>query len=57
MEVATEIIGRYVEAGATEFIFYLHNPAEPVLDDFVNAHRAGSRTQFEQLVSEVFPRF
>jgi hypothetical protein len=57
VEAATEIIGRYVEAGATDFTFYLHNPVEPVLDELVAAHRAGSRTQFEQLAAEVFSRF
>ena len=57
VEAATEIIGRYVEAGATDFTFYLYNPVEPVLDELVAAHRAGSRTQFEQLAAEVFPLF
>ena len=57
LEAATEIIGSYIEAGATDFTFYLHNPAEPVLDDLVTAHRAGSRAQFEQLTATVFPMF
>jgi len=57
VEAATEIIGRYVEAGATDFTFYLHNPAEPLLDDVVAAHRAGSRAQFELFAAEVFSKF
>lgn len=57
VDAATEIIGSYIEAGATDFTFYLHNPAEPVLDAFVAAHRAGTRAQFEQLATDVFPTF
>jgi alkanesulfonate monooxygenase SsuD/methylene tetrahydromethanopterin reductase-like flavin-dependent oxidoreductase (luciferase family) len=57
VEAATDIIGRYFEAGATDITFYLHNPAEPVMDGFLDAHRAGTREQFEQLAAEVFPRF
>jgi len=57
VEAATEIIGRYVDAGATDFTFYLYNPVGPVLDELVTAHRAGSRTQFEHLAAEVFSRF
>ncbi len=57
VDAATDIIGSYVEAGATDITLYLHNPAEPVLDDFVTAHRAGTRAQFEQLAADVFTRF
>jgi alkanesulfonate monooxygenase SsuD/methylene tetrahydromethanopterin reductase-like flavin-dependent oxidoreductase (luciferase family) len=55
---ATEdLIGRYVEAGATDFTFYLHNPAEPILEAFVAQHRAATRDRLEQAAAEVFPRF
>jgi alkanesulfonate monooxygenase SsuD/methylene tetrahydromethanopterin reductase-like flavin-dependent oxidoreductase (luciferase family) len=52
-----ELIGRYVEAGATDFTFYLSNPAEPLLEDFVAEHRAATRDQLEQVAAEVFPGF
>lgn len=56
-EAATDVIGRYVEAGATDVTLYLHHHGDPVMADFVAAHRAGSRAQFEQLAADVFPRF
>lgn len=57
VEATTDLIGRYVEAGATDFTFYLHNPAEPLLDDLVSLHRAATRAQLELTAAEVFPRF
>ena len=57
VEATTELVGRYVEAGATDFTFYLYNPAEPLLEDFVAEHRAATRDQLEQVAAEVFPRF
>ena len=57
VEATAELIGRYVEAGATDFTFYLYNPAEPLLEDFVAEHRAATRDQLEQVAAEVFPRF
>ncbi len=57
VEAAAELIGRYVDAGATDFTFYLYNPAEPVLEDFLAAHRAATRAQFEKVAADVFPRF
>lgn len=52
-----EIVGRYVEAGATDFTFYLHNPADPVLDDLVASHRMATRDQLEATAADVFPLF
>jgi alkanesulfonate monooxygenase SsuD/methylene tetrahydromethanopterin reductase-like flavin-dependent oxidoreductase (luciferase family) len=57
VEATTDLVGRYVEAGATDFTFYLHNPAEPLFDDLVATHRMATREQFEQTAAEVFPRF
>jgi hypothetical protein len=57
VDAAVDLIGRYVDAGATDFTFYLHNPAEPVLEDFVAASRATTRAQFERVAADVFPRF
>jgi alkanesulfonate monooxygenase SsuD/methylene tetrahydromethanopterin reductase-like flavin-dependent oxidoreductase (luciferase family) len=56
-ESTTEIVGRYVEAGATDFTFYLHNPAAPGAVEQLSSHRIGTREQFEHLVSEVLPAF
>lgn len=57
VEATADLIGRYVEAEATDFTFYLHNPADPILENFVAAHRAATRDQLEQVAAEVFPRF
>ena len=57
VQATAELIGRYVEAGATDFTFYLSNPAEPLLEDFVAEDRAATRDQLEQVAAEVFPRF
>ena len=56
-DATTDLIGRYADAGATDFTFYLHNPAEPVLDDFLSSHRMATRDQFEDTAREVFPHF
>jgi hypothetical protein len=52
-----ELVGRYIEAGATDFTFYPYNPAEPLLDGVVAEHRAATRDQFERIAAEVFPSF
>lgn len=57
LDATADLIGRYVEAGATDFTFYLHNPAEPLLDDFVATHRMATREQLEATAAEVFPTF
>jgi len=57
IEATTDLIGGYVEAGATDFTFYLHSPGDPVMESFVSAHRAATRDQLERSVAEVFPRF
>ena len=52
-----DFVGRYVDAGATDFTFYLHNPGEPLLDGLVASHRMATREQLEDVAHEVFPRF
>jgi alkanesulfonate monooxygenase SsuD/methylene tetrahydromethanopterin reductase-like flavin-dependent oxidoreductase (luciferase family) len=54
-DAAADHIGQYVEAGATDFTFYLHNPAEPLLDELVATHRMATRQQLEQVAEEVLP--
>lgn len=56
-DAAADMIGRYAEAGATDFTFYLHNPATPLLDELLALNRAGTREQFEWMASDVFPQF
>jgi alkanesulfonate monooxygenase SsuD/methylene tetrahydromethanopterin reductase-like flavin-dependent oxidoreductase (luciferase family) len=56
-EATTDLIGRYTEAGATDFTFYLHNPAEPLPDGLLASHRMATRGQLEQAAQDVFPRF
>ena len=57
VEATAELIGRYVEAGATDFTFYLYNPADSLLDDFVATYRTATREQLERVAAEVFPTF
>jgi len=57
VEATADLIGRYVEAGATDFTFYLHNPADPLMDDLLASHRAATRDQLEKVAAEVFPDF
>lgn len=56
-DATADVIGRYVEAGATDFTFYLQNPAEPRFDELVAAHRMATRDQLEHVASAVFPQF
>jgi len=57
VDATTDLIGCYAEAGATDFTFYLHNPAEPLLDDFLASHRVATRDQLEEVAADVFPHF
>jgi alkanesulfonate monooxygenase SsuD/methylene tetrahydromethanopterin reductase-like flavin-dependent oxidoreductase (luciferase family) len=56
-EQTAELVGRYAEAGATDFTFYLHNPAMEGVDGLVASHRMATREQFERTAAEVFPGF
>jgi alkanesulfonate monooxygenase SsuD/methylene tetrahydromethanopterin reductase-like flavin-dependent oxidoreductase (luciferase family) len=56
-EQTRDFIGRYVEAGATDFTFYLHNPASEGLEHLVESHRMATREQVERTAAEVFPAF
>ena len=57
VDATAEFVGRYVEAGATDFTFYLHNPAEPAFDELVAQHRMATREQLERAASEDFARY
>jgi uncharacterized protein YndB with AHSA1/START domain len=57
-EVTADLVGRYIDAGATDFTFYLHNPAaDPILDDLLTSHRMATRAQLENVAVEVLPQF
>jgi alkanesulfonate monooxygenase SsuD/methylene tetrahydromethanopterin reductase-like flavin-dependent oxidoreductase (luciferase family) len=55
---ATEdIVGRYAEAGATDFTFYLVNPEAAAMQLLVDSHRAATWEQFEEVARDVLPAF
>jgi alkanesulfonate monooxygenase SsuD/methylene tetrahydromethanopterin reductase-like flavin-dependent oxidoreductase (luciferase family) len=54
---AADFVGRFVEAGATEFSFYLYNPAQPAFAEMAAAHKMADRDALERAAREVFPRF
>ena len=57
LDATADHIGRYVDAGATDFTFYLYDPAEPLLEELVTSHRMATREQLERAAQEVFPGF
>jgi alkanesulfonate monooxygenase SsuD/methylene tetrahydromethanopterin reductase-like flavin-dependent oxidoreductase (luciferase family) len=52
-----DIIGRYAEAGATDFTFYLVHPAADAMRLLLDDHRAATWDQFERVASDVLPGF
>jgi alkanesulfonate monooxygenase SsuD/methylene tetrahydromethanopterin reductase-like flavin-dependent oxidoreductase (luciferase family) len=57
VDATADFIGRYVEAGATDFTFYLYNPAEPLLEGLVAQHRMATREQLGRVAEDVLPMF
>ena len=57
VEATAEYVGRYVEAGATDFTFYLYDPAEPLFGGLVAQHRMATREQFERASEDVFSHY
>jgi alkanesulfonate monooxygenase SsuD/methylene tetrahydromethanopterin reductase-like flavin-dependent oxidoreductase (luciferase family) len=57
MEAATDFIGRFAEAGATDFVFGLSNPAQPAFERGVASGQFATREKLERLVAEVVPQF
>lgn len=57
VDETAEYVGRYIEAGATDFTFYLCDPAEPAFDELVGQHRMATREQPERAASDVFSRY
>jgi alkanesulfonate monooxygenase SsuD/methylene tetrahydromethanopterin reductase-like flavin-dependent oxidoreductase (luciferase family) len=57
VDATTDLVGRYIEAGATDFTFYLHNSANPLLDDLLASYRMATRDQLATVATDVFPQF
>jgi alkanesulfonate monooxygenase SsuD/methylene tetrahydromethanopterin reductase-like flavin-dependent oxidoreductase (luciferase family) len=53
----TDFIGRFAEAGVTDFAFSLNNPAQPATASMVTDFTAATRDQFERAAADIFPRF
>jgi alkanesulfonate monooxygenase SsuD/methylene tetrahydromethanopterin reductase-like flavin-dependent oxidoreductase (luciferase family) len=56
-DATADLVGRYAEAGATDFTFYLHNSAAEGFDALLASHRMATREQLEQVAADVFPGF
>jgi alkanesulfonate monooxygenase SsuD/methylene tetrahydromethanopterin reductase-like flavin-dependent oxidoreductase (luciferase family) len=57
LDSAADFIGRYAEAGATDFTFYLHNTAAQGFDQLLATHRMATREQLERVAADVLPGF
>lgn len=57
MEAATDFIGRFAEAGASDFVFGLSNPAQPAFERSVASGQLATRERLERLVADVLPQF
>jgi alkanesulfonate monooxygenase SsuD/methylene tetrahydromethanopterin reductase-like flavin-dependent oxidoreductase (luciferase family) len=56
-ESASDFIGKFAEAGATDFVFGMSNPAQPAFDSGVASGQYATREKLEGLVSDVLPAF
>ncbi len=56
-ESATDFIGRFAEAGATDFVFGLANQTQPAFEAGVTSGQFASREKLEELVANVLPKF
>jgi alkanesulfonate monooxygenase SsuD/methylene tetrahydromethanopterin reductase-like flavin-dependent oxidoreductase (luciferase family) len=54
---AADFIGRFAEAGATDFVFGLANPAQPAFERAVDNGQFATREELERVVEEVLPTF
>jgi hypothetical protein len=52
-----DFVGRFAEAGATEFSFTLYNPAQPRMAGGYERHEFADRDMLERVAREVFPQF
>lgn len=56
-ESAADFIGRFAEAGATDFVFGLANPAQPAFEHEVASGQLATRRKLEELIADVLPAF
>ncbi|TMD03629.1 MAG: LLM class flavin-dependent oxidoreductase [Chloroflexi bacterium] len=54
---AADFIGRFAEAGATDFCFDLYNPEQPAFASLVTSHRIADRDTLARIVQDVLPEF
>jgi alkanesulfonate monooxygenase SsuD/methylene tetrahydromethanopterin reductase-like flavin-dependent oxidoreductase (luciferase family) len=54
---APDFIGRFVEAGATDFVFGLANPVQPAFEAGVKSGQFATREKLDVLVADVLPAF
>lgn len=54
---AADFIGRFAEAGATDFVFTMYNPAEPTMAAGAAAGRYADRAALERLAADTLPHF
>ena len=54
-ESAADFIGRFAEAGATDFVFSLANQAQPAFEAGVTSGQFATREKLERLVADVLP--
>ncbi len=57
MDSASDFIGRFAEAGATDFVFGLTNPTQPAFDAAAASGQLANRDKLERLVADVLPAF
>jgi hypothetical protein len=56
-ESTADFIGRFAEAGATDFVFGLENKTQPAFQAGVTSGQFATREKLERLVEDVLPRF
>jgi alkanesulfonate monooxygenase SsuD/methylene tetrahydromethanopterin reductase-like flavin-dependent oxidoreductase (luciferase family) len=54
---AADFIGRFAEAGATDFVFGMASVAQPAFEAGVASGQFATREQLERLVADVLPAF
>jgi alkanesulfonate monooxygenase SsuD/methylene tetrahydromethanopterin reductase-like flavin-dependent oxidoreductase (luciferase family) len=56
LDAAADFIGRFSEAGVTDFVFTLYNPAQPAFANSVETGQIATRDQLERVCAELLPR-
>ena len=56
-ESAADFIGRFAEAGGTDFVFGLANHTQPAFDAGVTSGQFATREKVERLAADVLPKY